>query len=74
MSERGEFYLRLSEHRMDMRNEQIALLVPAQIENHHQWAGHGRELMALIAAPELRMLLANVPIPCLGNQFVVTVS
>ena len=59
---------------MDMRNEQVALPVPAQIENHHQWAGLTRELMALIAAPEPRMLLANAPISRLGNQFVVTVS
>ena len=39
MPERVEFYLRLAEDRMNMRNEQVALLVPAQIENDHQWAG-----------------------------------
>ena len=67
MPERDEFYLRLAEHRMNMRNEQVALPVPAQIENHHQWAGRTRELMALIAALEPGMLLANVPIFRLSN-------
>ena len=67
MPERGEFYLLLAEHRMNKRNEQVASPLPAQIENHHQWTGSTRELMALIAALEPGMLLANVPISRLGN-------
>ena len=74
MPERAEFYLRLAEHRMDMDNDQGALPVLAQIENHHQWGGRARELIAMIAAPEFGMPLANVPLSRSGNQFVVTAS
>ena len=62
MPERAEFYLRLAEHRMDMDNDQGALPVLAQIENHHQWGGRARELTAMITAPELGMPLASVPL------------
>jgi len=74
MPERAEFYLRLAEHRMDMDNDQGALPVLAQIENHHQWGGRARELIAMITAPELAMPLANVPLSRSRNQFVVTAS
>jgi len=36
MPGRAEFYLRLAEHSANMRNEQGALPVLAQIEDHHQ--------------------------------------
>ena len=74
MPERAEFYLRLAEHRMEMDNDQGALPVLAQIENHHQWGGRARELIAMITAPEREMPLANVPLSRSRNQFVVTAS
>jgi len=74
MPERAEFYLRLAEHRMDMGNDQGALPVLAQIENHHQWGGRARELIAVITAPEPGTVLANVPLSRSGNQFIVTAS
>ena len=74
MPERAEFYLRLAEHRMAMGNDQGALPVLAQIENHHQWGEHARELIAAITAPELAILLADVPLSRSRNQFVVTAS
>lgn len=74
MPERAEFYLRLAEHRMDMGNDQGALPVLAQIENHHQWGGRARELIALITAPEPGTLLADVPLSRSGNQFIVSAT
>ena len=74
MLELGEFYLRLTEHRMDMRDEQVALLLPPRLRIITNGSDLQGELMALIAAPELGMLLANRPISRLGKQFVVTVS
>jgi clan AA aspartic protease (TIGR02281 family) len=72
MPERAEFYLRLAEHRMEMGNDQGALPVLAQIENHHQWGERARELIAEITAPDPGTLLANVPLSRSGNQFIVT--
>ena len=74
MPERAEFYLRLAEHRMDMDNDQGALPVLAQIENHHQWGGRARELIATITSPEVAVSLADVPLSRSRNQFVVTAS
>ena len=74
MPERAEFYLQLAEHRMAMDNDQGALPVLAQIENHHQWGGRARELIASITAPELAMPLADAPLSRSSNQFVVTAT
>jgi len=74
MPERAEFYLRLAEHRMAMDNDQGALPVLAQIENHHQWGGRARELIATITSPEVAVSLADVPLSRSRNQFVVTAS
>jgi clan AA aspartic protease (TIGR02281 family) len=74
MPERAEYYLRLAEHRMAMGNDQGALPVLAQIENHHQWGERARELIAAITAPELAMPLADVPLSRSRNQFVVMAS
>ena len=74
MPERAEFYLRLAEHRMVMDNDQGALPVLAQIENHHQWGGRARELIATITSPEVAVSLADVPLSRSRNQFVVTAS
>ena len=59
---------------MDMRNEQVALLVPPRLRIITNGPDLQGELMALIAAPEPGMLLANRPVSRLGKQFVVTVS
>jgi hypothetical protein len=67
MPERAEFYPRLAEHRMDMGNNQGALSGLAQIENHHQWGEHARELIAMITARESETSLANVPLSRSGN-------
>ena len=67
MPERAEFYPRLAEHRMDMGNNQGSLSGLAQIENHHQWGGHARELIAMITGRESGTSLANVSLSRSGN-------
>lgn len=74
MPERAEFHLRLAEHRMDMGNDQGALPVLAQIENHHQWGLRARELITMITAVEPGVPLVEVPLSRSGNQFIVTAS
>ena len=74
MPERAEFYLRLAEHRMEMGNDQGALAVLAQIENHHQWGVRARGLISMITDVEPGVALVNVPLSRSGNQFIVTAS
>lgn len=71
LPEQPEYYILLAEHRIEMRNGELALPVLAQVENHHQLGAQARELIRQINAPPEALPLANIPLIRVGDQFLV---
>ena len=69
MPERAEYYILLAEVRISMDNNEAALPVLAQIENHHQLRGRARELIDAISG--VGNPLTTIPLIRTGEQFLV---